>query len=89
MANQGKGATVSESEAELPKLKRYLRVAQVRARYGDASDEWIRRKTREAGFPAPYYLDGADRFWAVEELDAWDTATLKREPQRPRKAVRS
>ncbi|MGY4366664.1 putative DNA-binding transcriptional regulator AlpA [Bradyrhizobium sp. LB1.3] len=88
MINKGKGATVSACEFELPKLKRYLRVAQVRERYGNASDEWIRRKTREAAFPCPYYIDGADRFWSAEELDAWDAATLKREPQRPRKAVR-
>jgi predicted DNA-binding transcriptional regulator AlpA len=76
-------------DSDLPKLKVYLRVAQVRVRYGDASDEWIRRKTREAAFPKPYYLDGADRFWSVEELDAWDLATLQREPSRPRKVVRS
>ena len=73
----------------LPPLKRYLRVAQVRERYGNASDEWIRRKTRDARFPQPYYFDGADRFWAVDELDAWDLATLTREPTRPRKVVRS
>jgi predicted DNA-binding transcriptional regulator AlpA len=91
----GKGATVSAKDVNViepsnfPKLKRYLRVAQVRERYGNASDEWIRRKTHEAGFPAPYYIDGADRFWSLEELDAWDAATLKREPSRPRKVVRS
>lgn len=74
---------------ELPKLKTYLRVKQVRARYGDASDEWVRRKTNEAGFPKPYYLHGADRFWLLEELDAWDLRTLTAEPTRPRKAVKS
>lgn len=76
-------------DSQLPKLKTYLRVAQVRARYGNASDEWIRRKTREAAFPAPYYLHGADRYWLLDELDAWDAATLTAEPTKPRKAVRS
>lgn len=76
------------SDPPLPPLKRYLRVAQVRERYGNASDEWIRRKTREVGFPKPFYLDGADRYWSLEDLDAWDLATLTREPTRPRKVVR-
>jgi predicted DNA-binding transcriptional regulator AlpA len=78
----------SPAESQPPKLKTYLRVKQVRARYGDASDEWIRRKTKEAGFPKPYYLHGADRFWLLEELDAWDLRTLTAEPSRPRKVVR-
>jgi hypothetical protein len=82
-------AAVVIDDSQIPKLKVYLRVAQVRARYGNASDEWIRRKTKEAGFPAPFYLHGADRFWSLEDLDAWDAATLTAEPSRPRKAVRS
>ncbi|MDN3278718.1 hypothetical protein QWJ07_30960 [Frankia sp. RB7] len=72
----------------------YLRVSQVRQRYGDCSDMWITRKTREAAFPAPVHLGGRDRFWRLEDLESWDRAMIERgaEPTPvppPRKAVRS
>lgn len=56
----------------------YLRIADVRRRYGGASDMWITRKTRDFGFPAPVFLGGRDRFWRLEELDAWDRAMIER-----------
>lgn len=56
----------------------YLRVSQVRQRYGGCSDMWITRKTREAGFPAPVHLGGRDRFWRLEDLEAWDRAMIER-----------
>lgn len=77
------------------KPKTYLRAAQVRARYGDCSDMWITRKTREAGFPLPIFLGSRDRFWRAEDLDAWDTQTIAKGalktplPPTGRKAVRS
>jgi predicted DNA-binding transcriptional regulator AlpA len=61
---------------QAPKPK-YVRVADVRARYG-ASDMWITRKTRDFGFPAAVHLGGRDRFWKLEELEAWDRAMIER-----------
>jgi predicted DNA-binding transcriptional regulator AlpA len=58
----------------------YLRVAQVRQRYGGASDMWITRRLRDDAFPAPYYLGGTERFWDKAELDTWDRERLTREP---------
>jgi len=64
---------------ESPRPK-FIRVAPLRARYGDASDMWITRKTRDAGFPKPVYLGGGrDRFWIVEQLDDWDREQLTHE----------
>lgn len=68
---------------ESPKPK-YSRVAEVRARYGNASDMWITRKTRDFGFPAPVYFGGRDRFWRDEELDAWDRAMIERATSTPK-----
>jgi predicted DNA-binding transcriptional regulator AlpA len=56
----------------------YVRVADVRRRYGGASDMWITRKTRDFGFPAPVFLGGRDRFWRLDELEAWDRAMIER-----------
>ncbi|MEH2551055.1 putative DNA-binding transcriptional regulator AlpA [Bradyrhizobium sp. AZCC 2262] len=60
------------------KPKKYARVAQVRNRYGDCSDMWLTRKMREEGFPAPVFFGGRDRFWQVEDLDAWDALMIQR-----------
>jgi predicted DNA-binding transcriptional regulator AlpA len=60
-----------------PKGK-YLRVADVRRRYGGASDMWLVRKMREFGFPRPIYFGGRDRFWITEQLDEWDRAMIER-----------
>lgn len=53
--------------------KRYLRAAQVRARYGDISDmtlwRWLHSPAVE--FPKPIYV-GRDRFWDEAALDAHD-----------------
>lgn len=62
---------------DTPKGK-YSRIADVRRRYGGASDMWITRKTRDFGFPAPVYLGGRDRFWITEQLDSWDSAMIER-----------
>lgn len=58
----------------------YLRVSQVRQRYGGCSDMWITRKMREAGFPKPVTLGGRDRFWRHEDLEAWDRQMIERGP---------
>jgi predicted DNA-binding transcriptional regulator AlpA len=60
------------------KPKKYLRVAQVRSRYGDCSNMWLARKMRDEGFPSPVFLGGRDRFWRVEELDTWDALMIQR-----------
>lgn len=77
-----------------PPKPKYSRVAEVRARYGNASDMWITRKMRDAGFPTPVYFGGRDRFWRNEELDSWDSAMIERGSSPPvgiakRKAVQS
>ena len=46
--------------------------AKVRARYGDRSHMWIERRLHDdSGFPKPRYI-GRLRFWALEELEAWE-----------------
>ena len=55
----------------------YVRVADVRARYG-VSDMWIARKQRDCGFPAAIHLGGRDRFWRLDELESWDRAMIER-----------
>ncbi len=60
-----------------PKGK-YLRVADVRHRYGGASNMWIVRKMRDFDFPQPIYLGGRDRFWIADQLDDWDGAMIER-----------
>ena len=62
---------------QAPKPK-YVRVADVRRRYGGASDMWITRKTRDFGFPAAVHLGGRDRFWRLDELEAWDREMIER-----------
>ena len=56
----------------------YVRVAEVRARYGGVSDMWIARKQRDFEFPAAVYLGGRDRFWRLDELAAWDRAMIEK-----------
>ena len=57
--------------------KKFLRIARLRERY-DCSDEWIRRAMRDRAFPQPVTFGGRDRFWRVEELDAWDALMIQR-----------
>ena len=39
---------------------------------------WLHRKMATAGFPRPVYLGGRDRFWKLEELEAWDREMIER-----------
>jgi predicted DNA-binding transcriptional regulator AlpA len=73
---------------ESPKPK-YVRVAELRARYGGVSDMWFVRKMRDEGFPQPVYFGGRDRFWNVEALDEWDRAKIAAGPTSPRRKVAS
>jgi predicted DNA-binding transcriptional regulator AlpA len=41
---------------------------------------WITRKQRDCGFPAAVTLGGRDRFWRVDELDAWDRRMIEAGP---------
>jgi predicted DNA-binding transcriptional regulator AlpA len=67
---------------------KYLRIAEVRLRYGGVSENWIARKTDAAGFPAPVYFHGRDRFWPVESLDAWDARAIAAGPIAPVGAIK-
>ena len=67
-------------KTQSPKGK-YSRAAAVRARYGGVSDMWITRKIRDSGFPKPVYLDGRDRFWINEQLDAWEAQAEQSAPK--------
>lgn len=83
--------TMSESKIESRRL--YSNAAQVRARYGDVSDMWIFRRTRDDGFPAPIYFGGKNRFWDDAALDAWDARAIAAGSKRlgpvpPRKIAR-
>ena len=50
----------------------YLRSADVRARYGNASDMWLWRRLHDgSGFPRPLLIN-ARRFWRLSELIAWE-----------------
>lgn len=73
------GGRLRTVSLESPKPK-YVRVAEVRARYGGVSDMWIARKMRDEAFPQPVYFGGRDRFWSVEALDEWDRAKIAAGP---------
>ena len=58
----------------------YLRSGPVRARYGGsrpigAATLWRWIKARK--FPAPRYLPGGQRVWALADLEAWEAAHLQ------------
>lgn len=75
---------------------RYLRAAQVKARYGGVSDMWITRRLRDDDFPAPVFFGTKERFFAADALDQWDRVMIARGIEAPkvkpvppkRKAVR-
>ncbi|QQO14951.1 hypothetical protein JJB99_01795 [Bradyrhizobium diazoefficiens] len=59
----------------------YLKSAQVRARYGGASDMWIIRRMRDDGFPEPAYF-GGQRFWRERDLVMWEKQRIKAPKER-------
>jgi hypothetical protein len=63
--------------------KRYLRAAQVRARYGGISDMTLYRwlQNPELNFPQPEY-HGRDRFWDEALLNAHDRECARRSAAR-------
>jgi hypothetical protein len=53
---------------------RLVTAAQVKRRYGNASDMWLwRRLHDESGFPQPLFICGR-RFWRLAALIAWEHA---------------
>lgn len=60
----------------------YLKAAQVRHRYGECSDMWVRRRIRDAGFPEPTFLGGL-RFWKLRDLERWDRERVIAPKPRP------
>jgi hypothetical protein len=57
--------------------ERLLTAAQVKRRFGDASDMWLWRRLHDSsGFPQPLFIC-ARRFWKLSELIAWERARAK------------
>ena len=60
----------------------YLTAAQVKARYGRASDMWLWRRLRHDNFPQPIRLAGGGsrsrRMWRRVDLEAWEAERIKR-----------
>jgi hypothetical protein len=56
---------------------RLLTAAQVKRRYGNASDMWLWRRLHDSsGFPQPLFICGR-RFWRMAALIAWERARAK------------
>ena len=59
--------------------ERLLTAAQVKRRYGNASDMWLWRRLHDSsGFPQPFFICGR-RFWKLSALIAWERAQAKSE----------
>jgi predicted DNA-binding transcriptional regulator AlpA len=55
--------------------RQYLDARQVRRRYGNRSEQWLRDvMAKDASFPRPRFFGGRIRLWLESELDAWDDA---------------
>ncbi|HZZ21890.1 MAG TPA: hypothetical protein VFE60_04600 [Roseiarcus sp.] len=71
-AHGDRGAPDSDDEHE-----RLLTAAQVKRRYGNASDMWLWRRLHDSsGFPQPLFICGR-RFWRMAALIAWERARAK------------
>jgi len=56
---------------------RLLTAAQVKRRYGSASDMWLWRRLHDSsGFPEPLLICGR-RFWKLSALIAWERSRTK------------
>lgn len=60
---------------------RYLSAAQVKRRYGDVSDMWVRRHMRDHGFPKPVQFGGptSARHWLLTDLEQWERERIRRQ----------
>ena len=57
--------------------ERLLTAAQVKRRYGKASEMWLwRRLHNSSGFPQPLFICGR-RFWRMAALIAWERTRAK------------
>ena len=80
-AHGDRGDPDSDDEHE-----RLLTAAQVKRRYGNASDMWLWRRLHDlSGFPQPLLICGR-RFWKLSALIAWERARAKTPDQRATKA---
>jgi hypothetical protein len=60
--------------------ERLLTAAQVKRRYGNASDRWLWRRLHDSsGFPQPLVICSR-RFWKLSALIAWEHAPARSEP---------
>ena len=60
--------------------ERLLTAAQVKRRYGNASDMWLWRRLHDSsGFPQPLVICSR-RFWKLSALIAWEHAPARSEP---------
>ncbi len=58
---------------------RYLTVGQVKRRFGDVSDMWVYRHTRDHGFPKAVKFGGpaSARHWRLSEIEQWERERAK------------
>jgi predicted DNA-binding transcriptional regulator AlpA len=57
----------------------YLTAAQLRTRYGGVSHMWIERiMGRDPTFPHPTTFGSMFRFWRLDEIEAWERVSAKR-----------
>ena len=66
--------------------ERLLTAAQVKRRYGNASDMWLWRRLHDSsGFPQPLFICGR-RFWRMAALIAWECTRTKTGSRKDAKA---
>jgi predicted DNA-binding transcriptional regulator AlpA len=51
----------------------YIKSKQLCARFG-VSAMWLRRRMADAGFPQPVHFGTSERFWKLDEVEAWEAA---------------
>ena len=67
-----KSKTASDPQPAPGRDETYLTGAQVRARYGGVSSQWLwRRAHDQSDFPRPLNV-GARKFWALSKILAWE-----------------
>jgi predicted DNA-binding transcriptional regulator AlpA len=55
----------------------FLRAGLVRSRYGGIGAGTLWRWIKARKFPAPRYLPGGQRVWALSDLEAWEREHLQ------------
>ncbi len=55
----------------------FMRAGLVRSRYGGIGAATLWRWIKARKFPAPRYLPGGQRVWALSDLEAWEREYLQ------------